>query len=844
MKKLTQILIVLFLVYSPLFVAAESENYETEYKVLVLNSYHEGYRWSDDILEGIKIQFAKELFDTSITIEYLDTRVNYDEDYREMVYDFLVKKYSGKEFDVVISSDDSAFTFMQEYGEKVFPGVPYVFCGVNYLDKNITQNNFTGVVETYSLDNTLSVASSVNPALKNIYVFNDQSTTGEAVQKNIDATINRFQYKYDFYDLSDKSKEEQKEIISSLGDDSAVVFGAYFIDSEGNSIDHTETLKELAEVSAVPIYGLWEFALGSGLTGGSLASGFFQGETAGEYAIRILKGEAAENIPINHNVKNSYKFDYHYLMKYKIALDELPSSSNIINRRYSDKDRVLVLHSYHSQMKWVQGIEEGIETQLGSSNYDLYYDYMDTKRVADPSYIKQVYDQMIVKHSDEMYDLVLVSDNTAFNFILKFGKRIFGDIPVVFCGVNNIDQYSGSITENTTGVVEEIDVKGTIELALRQNTNTKTIYVINDHTPTGEANQNVVKRVEGEFENQEFHYLRDYNMSNLLEYIEQIEKDSIVVLLSYTRDKSNAIFSYEDSGSMIAEASARPVYVVWDFYIGTGVVGGKLTSGFNQGETAAKMAVDILDGEVPAMIPINTKSPNQYILDHSVLKRYNLQRTFMPKDAVLVNVDKSILERFFWPVILVLALVSFTAYMVLDSRQKVIETQSKADEIEKIAAIDDLTGVYTRRKGTKLSNDALVKEANQPITLCFIDMDNLKKVNDKFGHDEGDYLIKSCVNSIKMHIRDGDVFFRYGGDEFIVLFINSTEKNVEKIMKRIQVYLETLNKDRDGFMSFSYGLSSYDTHKSLEDLIGEADKSMYVHKQNKRNNEGGQDNEV
>lgn len=838
MKKITQLLVVLFLVCTPFLVTAESENYEADYKVLVLNSYHEGYRWSDDILEGIKIQFAKELFDTSITIEYLDTRVNYDEEYRKMVYEFLVKKYSGKKFDIIITSDDSAFTFMQEYGSKVFPGIPYVFCGVNYFDESMIQDNFTGVVETYSLDDTLSIASSINPQLKNIYIFNDQSKTGKAVQKNIDKTIDKFQYKYNFYNLSNKTKGVQKQIISALDDDSAVVFGAYFIDSEGNSIDHNETLRELAAVSEVPIYGLWEFALGSGITGGSLASGYFQGETAGEYAIRILKGEKANDIPINQDVKNSYKFDYLYLMKHDISLDKLPSSSNVINRKYSDKDRVLVLHSYHSQMKWVQGIEEGIETYLDTSDYDLYYDYMDTKRVADPSYIKQVYDQMIIKHSDEMYDLVLVSDNTAFNFILKFGKRIFGDVPVVFCGVNNIDQYEGTITENTTGVVEEIDIKGTIELALKQNPMTDTIYVINDHTPTGEANQNVVSRVEKEFENLNFHYLRDYNMSNLLKYLEGLEKDSIVVLLSYTRDKSNAIFSYEDSGTLIAEASVRPVYVIWDFYIGTGVVGGKLTSGFNQGETAAKMAVDILGGKTPAMIPINVESPNQYILDHTVLKKYGLQRVFMPKDAVLVNVDKTFFEQFFWPIILVLALLSFTIYMILDSRQKVIDTQSKADAIEKIAAIDELTGVYTRRKGTGLSNAALIKAENQPVTLCFIDMDNLKQVNDKYGHDEGDFLIKSCVNSIKMHIRDGDVFFRYGGDEFVVLFLNSTVENAQKVMSRIQLYLEEVNQNRDSSIAFSYGLACNDQKKSLEELIREADKDMYANKQNKKNVKG------
>jgi diguanylate cyclase (GGDEF)-like protein len=834
MKKVMQLLLVFFFVCSPFSVSAESSNYEADYKVLVLNSYHEGYEWSDDILEGIKIQFAKELFDTSITVEYLDTKVNYDENYREMVYKFLVNKYSGKNYDVIIASDDNAFAFMQEYGEEVFPGIPYVFCGVNYFDDSIIQDNFTGVVETYSLDDTLAVALEVNPKLKHIYVFNDDSRTGKAVQKNIDETISRLSYQLSFHTLRDKTKDEQLKIISSLSDDSAIVFGAYFIDSLGNPIDHNETLKEFSDTSAVPIYGLWEFALGNGITGGSLASGYFQGETAGEYAIRILKGEEPNSIPINHNVKNSYKFDYNLLLNYDIPIEKLPSSSTVINRRYHDKERVLVLHSYHSQMKWVKGIEEGIESHLNQEDYHLYYDYMDTKRVADPSYIKQVYDQMIVKHSNEAYDLILVSDNTAFNFILKFGKRIFGDIPVVFCGINNIEQYEGLMNQNTTGVVEEIDVKATIDLALMQNPTTDRIYVINDHTPTGEANQLTMKRVEQHFSAIDFQYLRDFNMSDLLTYLSKIEENSIVMLLSYTRDKSNSIFSYEDSGSMISSAAVRPVYVIWDFYIGTGVVGGKLTSGFNQGSTAASMIVEILDGTPASQIAINVESPNQYILDYEVMKAFGMQNAFIPEGANLVNVNKSFLEEYFWPIVIIVSILSFALYMVLDSRKRVIDTQSKADEIEKMAAVDELTGVYTRRKGFVLSLNALSKMENKPLTLCFIDLDNLKKVNDKYGHDEGDFLIKACVNSIKMHIRDDDVFFRYGGDEFVILFLNTTLENVSHKMKHIQGYLSEVNDSRESGISFSYGLASYDQEMSLEDLIRKADKNMYVHKQDKK----------
>ncbi|RJS59311.1 GGDEF domain-containing protein [Bacillus sp. PK3_68] len=92
-------------------------------------------------------------------------------------------------------------------------------------------------------------------------------------------------------------------------------------------------------------------------------------------------------------------------------------------------------------------------------------------------------------------------------------------------------------------------------------------------------------------------------------------------------------------------------------------------------------------------------------------------------------------------------------------------------ELRRHASVDILTGVINRRSGTEILQNA--QKQHKEFILCFIDINNLKEVNDKYGHSEGDELIKSVCQEITKHIEKEDVFFRYGGDEFIIVFLIS-----------------------------------------------------------------------
>ncbi len=163
-------------------------------------------------------------------------------------------------------------------------------------------------------------------------------------------------------------------------------------------------------------------------------------------------------------------------------------------------------------------------------------------------------------------------------------------------------------------------------------------------------------------------------------------------------------------------------------------------------------------------------------------------------------------------------------------RRKVLERQLK-----ELSVKDPLTGIFNRRAAIELIEEAIerYRDNGEIFSVCFVDLDGLKKTNDKFGHEFGDKLIKTFSDLLVENVRKDDEVFRVGGDEFLLLFRRSQEDEVKDIMERIKIRA----KIRSAFLpipiSFSYGIATYQEGQSLDDLISLADRRMYKQKVNK-----------
>ena len=306
-----------------------------------------------------------------------------------------------------------------------------------------------------------------------------------------------------------------------------------------------------------------------------------------------------------------------------------------------EKRHILVLHSYNEGLEWTDSEDEGIMSVLQPrlNEIEVHTEYLDAKRVAGDGNFSELYQFLEKKYASTRFESIICSDDDAFNFILRNRHCIFSGVPVVFCGVNYLDYaVLAANRELVTGVVETFDLPVTLRTALLLHPATSRIVVINDRTTTGLANRKIVDGVIPEFAALvKFEFLEDLSLAELQRKVRSLDKGTIILLLTFNRDNAGHVFDYNRSISLISQAARVPIYGVWEFYLGKGIVGGMLTDGRAQGKTAAEMALHILDGKQVRDIPVVRESPNRLMFDYKQLQRFGIVSAGLPRGSIVVN---------------------------------------------------------------------------------------------------------------------------------------------------------------------------------------------------------------
>lgn len=306
----------------------------------------------------------------------------------------------------------------------------------------------------------------------------------------------------------------------------------------------------------------------------------------------------------------------------------------------SERKEVLYINSYSKGLEWSDPITLAIEEGMQTSGFDvnLHVEYMDGKRYQDPGYESMLADLYRYKYANRSFDVVIVSDDNAFSFVKKNRQYLFRDAPVVFCGVNYFSEEMLENETGITGVVERYDVKDTLDTAFRLHPSARHIYVINDRSATGAANRKNIEMIIPEYDDRAgFTFLEDYSMAELEEEVAALPSDSIILLMTFNQDRLGTDYSYDESIRRIRAHAKVPMYGIWEMYLGKGIVGGELTSGYDQGNISARLATQILRGESASQIPVILNPPNRYMFDYTELTRFGMDGADLPVGSIVIN---------------------------------------------------------------------------------------------------------------------------------------------------------------------------------------------------------------
>ncbi len=304
--------------------------------ILILNSYHQGYPWSDRIMKGMESVLATELKDAEIYYKHMDMkRIPGIVQLSGLYTVYRHMDYSIK-FDLVLASDNDAIDFLVKYRESLFRNTPVVFCGLNDYHPAIFRGvkYITGVIENIDYKSTLELIKTIDPSVEEVAIISDNTTTGIAHYEAVMHIIKDITGKIKFRSLSmsDYTFDNFLIEVGKLQGKKAILLLSHFKDALGKTYSQKESIDLIVKNAAVPIYVVTDSRMGEGVLGGKVVSGFHQGKTAAEIGLRILRGENINSIPVSMDSPNTYMFDYNQLKRWGIDESRLPAGSIIINK--------------------------------------------------------------------------------------------------------------------------------------------------------------------------------------------------------------------------------------------------------------------------------------------------------------------------------------------------------------------------------------------------------------------------------------------------------------------------------------------------------------------------------
>jgi len=313
-----------------------------------------------------------------------------------------------------------------------------------------------------------------------------------------------------------------------------------------------------------------------------------------------------------------------------------------------DAVSVLLLHSHYQGYSWTDAVTEGVVRTLGAAprRIDLSVSYLDSRKAMDADYEAAFESCLRSRYSGKRIDLVIASDNEALLFMAR-RRSIFPGAPVVFCGVNDYSPSMIAGIGEVTGVTERVDMLPTLLAALEMRPAARrvTVFACDNQTALALEAQFRTEVVSALGDRLEFSFHRGLSLSGMSGAAASLDGSGIVILLNITRDSSGATIAPSEAARVVSESSRDPAFSFWDFYLGHGIVGGRITSGKAQGEDAAALALRVLAGERASSIPVRSGSSSPFVFDYRAMRRHGIEEASLPPDSEIVGRPDSYFRR-------------------------------------------------------------------------------------------------------------------------------------------------------------------------------------------------------
>jgi signal transduction histidine kinase len=269
--------------------------------------------------------------------EFIDqARLSYA-DYVSAFRDFLRLKYSGHTFDLVMAMDDNALAFVERTRQELFQATPVVFFSIRPSPRRLP--NSTGITAELDLAGTLALASKLQPDLRYVFVVSGAETTNSINEPVAREQFRQFEPRLEITYLTGLPTKDLEARLSALPARSLVYYLIVYRDGQEENFEPLAYLDRVAAIANAPTYCWVDSAMDRGIVGGRLRSQSASVEALGAIALRVLRGEAADRIPIASADLSVPQVDWRQLRRWGISEARVPAGTRVLFREPTAWDR-------------------------------------------------------------------------------------------------------------------------------------------------------------------------------------------------------------------------------------------------------------------------------------------------------------------------------------------------------------------------------------------------------------------------------------------------------------------------------------------------------------------------
>ena len=515
--------------------------------------------------------------------------------------------------------------------------------------------------------------------------------------------------------------------------------------------------------------------------------------------------------------------------------------------------RVLLLCSYTSQYYTFSPSIEGLRDSLDPNGIEFDVMFMDAKKHGSNQDVQTFHNYFVQRVNIKTdYDGIILMDDEAVKFAMKYKEELFTDIPIVFFGVNNMTLAQMAVERyDMYGFYENDYLTDTIELAIKILPDRKKYYAIHDNSPAGLADMVLYNREKNKHSDYEFNEINVATIpfEKLADELRAIPSDGVLIYMTCFKDSGGVVHSTNEMTNIITNTAKVPIMRNFASGYVDGVLGSVGMDFSAQSKAAGGIMVNLLTNKPVEDNFLAIDSPYNSDFDYALLRKYNIDEKILPKNTEIFNRPKTFIDMYgnilpsVGMIILSMVFLLMSAYVtVLVGRATNQELRESKDELEKSqerikyqAEHDDFLDILNRRSAVDYLRENLTLK--NVYSVLMIDIDNFKDVNETYGHQLADEILKYLASSLE-DIADQKnwMIARYGGDEFLIMVPKEQlEENSETIEEILELFRTPIPVgDETIIMSCSIGISVSDGSTLPDQHIINAEIAMYEAKQRGR----------